>query len=118
MAATKPKRSPLTPSTVTPPSLNRQNSHNATPNTSPSTSYASAALANLRTRSMSPSRFSFRTTPSPATSPRIHPQPSSSQQPERRTSWEDCARQRDGYISFPDFDLLRAQRATGFADRQ
>jgi hypothetical protein len=27
---------------------------------------------------------------------------------ERRRSWEDCVHQRDGYISFPDFDQINA----------
>ena len=29
---------------------------------------------------------------------------------ERRTSWEECTRKREGYISFPDFDQLREER--------
>lgn len=37
------------------------------------------------------------------------PSPTGSAHSERRTSWEDCRQQRDGYISFPDFDQLRAE---------
>ncbi|KAI6858154.1 hypothetical protein KC343_g4715 [Hortaea werneckii] len=116
------KRSPLTPSTITPPSLNRQNSYTARPDGS-HTSYASMALANLRSRSMSPARSG--TTASshpriPGTGLSTPPLESSSSSPtqDRRTSWEDCVHQREGYISFPDFDdQLRAQREQ-FVGRQ
>ncbi|RMY69021.1 hypothetical protein D0862_14924 [Hortaea werneckii] len=111
------KRSPLTPSTITPPSLNRQNSYTAKPDGS-NTSYASMALANLRTRSMSPARRPGLA--ASASSPRMtgtaggggalsSPPLESSSPTSTRTSWEDCVHQREGYISFPDFDLQREQ---------
>jgi len=46
------------------------------------------------------------------------PLETSSPTQDRRTSWEDCVHQREGYISFPDFDdQLRAQREQ-FVSRQ
>lgn len=94
-----PKRSPLTQATITPPSIDRQHSYNAR---ATFLTTATAVLANLRSRSASPSS----TKSSPATTPLETPAGT-----DRRTSWEDCTRQRDGYISFPDFDHLRAQAA-------
>ncbi|KAI7271953.1 hypothetical protein KC345_g7172 [Hortaea werneckii] len=116
------KRSPLTPSTITPPSLNRQNSYTARPDGS-HTSYASMALANLRSRSMSPARSGTTASSHPrmtGTGLSTPPLESGSSSPtqDRRTSWEDCVHQREGYISFPDFDdQLRAQREQ-FVGRQ
>ncbi|RMY66970.1 hypothetical protein D0863_08093 [Hortaea werneckii] len=109
------KRSPLTPSTITPPSLNRQNSYTAKQPDGSNTSYASISLANLRSRSMSPARHSGLTA-SGSSPPRMTgtggglstPPPLESTSP-TRTSWEDCVHQREGYISFPDFDLQREQ---------
>ncbi|KAF2765946.1 hypothetical protein EJ03DRAFT_193929 [Teratosphaeria nubilosa] len=97
------KRAPITPSTVTPPSLDRR--HSYTTNTERSTSNATAILTDLRYRSMSPGC-------SPCSTPLGSPLT------ERRTSWEETRNQRDGYISFPDFDSLRAQAQRGYADRQ
>ncbi|KAI7090358.1 hypothetical protein KC356_g1614 [Hortaea werneckii] len=115
------KRSPLTPSTITPPSLNRQNSYTARPDGS-HTSYASMALANLRSRSMSPARSGVTSSRNPRTTGTgglsTPPLENSSPTQDRRTSWEDCVHQREGYISFPDFDdQLRAQREQ-FVSRQ
>ncbi|KAI7236738.1 hypothetical protein D0865_00579 [Hortaea werneckii] len=106
------KRSPLTPSTITPPSLNRQNSYTAKQPDGSNTSYASISLANLRSRSMSPARSGL--TASGSSPPRmtgtggLSTPPLESTSP-TRTSWEDCVHQREGYISFPDFDLQREQ---------
>lgn len=118
------KRSPLTPSTITPPSLNRQNSYTARQpddGSSHTTSYASISLANLRSRSMSPAPRSATTTGSRSSPPPrmtggatgggglSTPSPPLESGSPTRTSWEDCVHQREGYISFPDFDLQRAQ---------
>ncbi|KAK5706670.1 hypothetical protein LTR97_001660 [Elasticomyces elasticus] len=91
------KRLPLTQATVTPPALNRQHSHNAP---TCNTASATAVLTILRTKNGSRS-----------SSPRSSPvsSPSDSPQTHRRTSWEDCRCQREGYISFPDFDELNAK---------
>ncbi|KAK3069306.1 hypothetical protein LTR53_012462 [Teratosphaeriaceae sp. CCFEE 6253] len=102
------KRSPLTQATVTPPSLNRQHSHNAQ---SGAPANASSLLASLRTRTGSPGRTASPKSSQPST-------PSDSPQAEHRTSWEDCKCQRDGYISFPDFDQLKAKGRQECADRQ
>jgi len=111
-----PKRSPLTPSTITPPSLDRQHSYNVkTDPSQTSTGNATAVLTNLRTRSVSPAREGYSPTVKSKTSPVSTPL--ESPQTERRTSWEDCMHQRDGYISFPDFDLLSRQRES-YANRQ
>ncbi|TKA58728.1 hypothetical protein B0A55_12213 [Friedmanniomyces simplex] len=96
-SSTTLKRLPLTQATVTPPALNRQNSHNAQAR---ATANATAVLTSLRTK-----------TGSRSSSPKASPvsSPSNSPQMDRRTSWEDCRCQRDGYISFPDFDQLKAK---------
>lgn len=114
-ASPTPKRSPLTPSTLTPPSLNRQHSYNTTANRrAVYSAKATAVLATLRSRSLSPGR-----PPTRSESPKMSPPASPLDKPgaERRTSWEECMHQRDGYISFPDFDLLRAQEEQ-YAHRQ
>jgi len=109
------KKSPLTPSTITPPSINRQHSYNSTststrPSLSPfslrSTSTdARNILSQVASRAASPRRSN--TTPSG--SPLNTPAPESpTSTMERRRSWEDCVHQRDGYISFPDFDEINA----------
>jgi len=112
--ATSLRRSPLTPSTITPPSLNRQHSYKTTRQAGQETSgNATAVLTYLRTRSVSPDRRS--PTKGSAKSPVTTPLESPSMQ--RQTSWEDCVHQRNGYISFPDFDQLREQREQ-YANRQ
>ncbi|KAH9822717.1 hypothetical protein Tdes44962_MAKER04686 [Teratosphaeria destructans] len=88
------KPAPITPSTVTPPSLDR--CHSYTTKTEKSTSKATAVLADLRYKSTSPGS-------SPCNTPLASPLT------ERRTSWEETINQRDGYISFPDFDSLKAK---------
>ncbi|GAB7362375.1 hypothetical protein MBLNU230_g2700t1 [Neophaeotheca triangularis] len=96
------KRSPLTPSTITPPSLDRQHSYNSrkSPNNKPSPIDATSALAKVASRPNSPRQ-------TPASTPLASP---SSELPahHRRSSWDSCSHKRDGYISFPDFDQLRA----------
>lgn len=104
MAASHLKRSPLTAATITQPQLNRQHSYNTSPEPtmrSKSTdghSNATAVLANVASRAASPRRKS------------PHPSPVPSPGMERRTSWEECEKKREGYVSFPDFDQLRAER--------
>lgn len=116
-ASSAPKRSPLTKSKLTPPSLDRQHSYNEKKVLQQGLSgYAATVLASLRSRSMSPGRLATMSTAgnsmtTAATTPMEAPQI------ERRTSWEECMVQRDGYISFPDFDQLRAQ-AEQYANRQ
>jgi hypothetical protein len=84
---------------VTPPSINRQHSYYTRQDTARDD--ATATLARVALRTASPRRSD-----SPL------PSPTESVSSERRTSWEDCRSQRDGYISFPDFDLIRAQHET------
>lgn len=104
MAASSLKRSPLTAATITQPQLNRSHSYTSSPDQhqTTKTANATAVLSNVASRTASPRRKS----------PSVSPLPSPSEQPsmERRTSWEDCVRKRDGYISFPDFDQLREER--------
>lgn len=99
MAASKSlKKSPLTPSTITQPSINRQHSYNAA---QPSPTNAKNILSQVASRTASPRRSNSPPTEVP--------------EMQRRRSWEDCVHQRDGYISFPDFDQLREEgtRAAG-----
>jgi hypothetical protein len=109
------KKSPLTPSTIAPASLNRQNSYtsnsNSTrPSLSPfahrsSSTDARNILSQVASRAASPRRSQT----SPSGSPLNTPTPESpTSAMERRRSWEDCVHQRDGYISFPDFDQVNA----------
>jgi hypothetical protein len=111
------KKSPLTPSTIAPASLNRQNSYtsnsnsNSTrPSLSPfahrsSSTDARNILSQVASRAASPRRSQT----SPSGSPLNTPTPESpTSAMERRRSWEDCVHQRDGYISFPDFDQINA----------
>lgn len=89
------KKSPITPPTILPPSINRQHSytsdrpspHGARPDTNGS---AKNILSQVASRTASPRRSCAAPPPEAAM--------------ERRRSWEDCVHQRDGYISFPDFD--------------
>nr|POE78522.1 hypothetical protein CFP56_60754 [Quercus suber] len=111
------QRSVVTPPTVTPPSLNRQQSYSSSRNsTVGSASIASTFLANLRTRSMSPASSQHRSN----TSSKSATLSSSADAPPevRRTSWEECKQHRDPsrYISFPDFDELRHHQE--YANRQ
>jgi len=100
MAASKSmKKSPLTPSTITPPSINRQHSYTAAQPLKLSPTDAKNILSQVASRAASPRRTS--PTSSPLQSPTEVPHM------ERRRSWEDCVHQRDGYISFPDFDQLK-----------
>jgi hypothetical protein len=119
------KKSPLTPSTIPPPSINRQHSYtshsvNSSNRTStplsprPASTDPRNILSQVASRAASPRR----TNSSPSGSPYNYnsgspPGPesptllsSSSSTMERRRSWEDCVHQRDGYISFPDFDQV------------
>ena len=73
---------------VTPPSIDRQHSYSTRPTDISRASDASAVLASVASRATSPPRKDGS---------------------EPRTSWEACTEQRAGYISFPDFDLLRAE---------
>jgi len=116
-ASSAPKRLPLTESKLTPPSLDRQHSYNEKKaHQQVSSGYAATVLANLRSRSMSPGRlFTLSTTSNSITTSATTPM--EAPLVERRTSWEECMVQRDGYISFPDFDQLRAQ-AEQYANRQ
>jgi hypothetical protein len=109
------KKSPLTPSTIAPASLNRQNSYtsnsNSTrPSLSPfahrsSSTDARNILSQVASRAASPRRSQTSPSGSPLNTP-IPESPTSAM--ERRRSWEDCVHQRDGYISFPDFDQINA----------
>lgn len=94
MAVSAPKRSPLTAATITPPHLNRQPSANAIPETGKSRTDATTVLANVASK----------------TSSRRKSESPSGSLDERRPSWEECTQKRDGYVSFPDFDQLRAQQ--------
>jgi hypothetical protein len=107
------KKSPLTPSTITPPSINRQHSYNSNsgrPSLSPyghrsASTDARNILSQVASRAASPRRSNT----SPSGSPLNTPAPESpTSVMERRRSWEDCVHQRDGYISFPDFDQINA----------
>lgn len=104
MAASSLKRSPLTAATITQPQIVRQHSYTSSPEHSqkPKCGNATAVLATVASRTASPRRKS----------PPSSPLPSPAEQPsmQRRTSWEDCIRKRDGYISFPDFDQLKEER--------
>ncbi|KAK5108281.1 hypothetical protein LTR62_008596 [Meristemomyces frigidus] len=101
------KRLPLTQATVTPPSLNRQHSYNS--RTSSASSNASAALSSIRTRSLSPQGTASSSSPLSRTTSSPVSLTSGSPGMERRTSWEDCTRQRGGYVSFPDLDEVCAR---------
>ena len=119
------KKSPLTPSTIPPPSINRQHSYtshstsNRTSSTPMSPRPASTDPRNILSQVASRAASPRRTNSSPSGSPYSYnssspPGPesptllSSSTTMERRRSWEDCVHQRDGYISFPDFDQVHA----------
>ena len=119
------KKSPLTPSTIPPPSINRQHSYtshstsNRTSSTPMSPRPASTDPRNILSQVASRAASPRRTNSSPSGSPYGYnssspPGPesptllSSSTTMERRRSWEDCVHQRDGYISFPDFDQVHA----------
>ncbi|KAF2720411.1 hypothetical protein K431DRAFT_295257 [Polychaeton citri CBS 116435] len=128
----KTKRSPITPSTITPPSVDRHHSYTAKPSpslsvssVSPSTrltplstsssTKAKTILAKVASRPSSPGR----TCPtasmhSPPEARRDWEREGESERPqcgERRRSWEDCKRQADGrYVSFPDFGTEQALR--------
>lgn len=110
------KKSPLTPSTITPPSINRQHSYNSTstattrPSLSPfSLRSASTDARNILSQVASRAASPRRSTATPSGSPLNTPAPESpTSTMERRRSWEDCVHQRDGYISFPDFDEINA----------
>lgn len=102
-----PKRSPLTAATIPPPSLNRQTSHNAQADLTrvSSSTDATTVLANVVSRKTSPQRCSSKSAQSSANS---SPAPES-----RRVSWEECMQKAeavDGYVSFPDFDQLKAEQ--------
>ena len=109
------KKSPLTPSTITPPSINRQHSYNSTstatrPSLSPvSLRAASTDARNILSQVASRAASPRRSNTTPSGSPLNTPAPESpTSTMERRRSWEDCVHQRDGYISFPDFDEINA----------
>jgi len=107
------KKSPLTPSTITPPSINRQHSYNSNsgrPSLSPfSHRSASTDARNILSQVASRAASPRRSNTSPSGSPLNTPTPESpTSAMERRRSWEDCVHQRDGYISFPDFDQINA----------
>ena len=110
------KKSPLTPSTITPPSINRQHSYNSTstaatrPSLSPfSLRSASTDARNILSQVASRAASPRRSNTTPSGSPLNTPAPESpTSTMERRRSWEDCVHQRDGYISFPDFDEINA----------
>ena len=112
-AATTLKRSPITAATITPPSLNRQHSYNSQANSNTNNTStkrrqtdATTVLANVASRAASPRRKSDGNH-SPLPSPLETPNTAGS---DRRISWEECMKKREGYISFPDFDQLRAER--------
>ncbi|KAM0705047.1 hypothetical protein Q7P35_007834 [Cladosporium inversicolor] len=109
------KKSPLTPSTITPPSINRQHSYNSTssstrPSLSPfSLRSASIDARNILSQVASRAASPRRSNTTPSGSPLNTPAPESpTSTMQRRRSWEDCVHQRDGYISFPDFDEINA----------
>ena len=110
------KKSPLTPSTITPPSINRQHSYNSTstaatrPSLSPfSLRSASTDARNILSQVAHRAASHRRSNTTPSGSPLNTPAPESpTSTMERRRSWEDCVHQRDGYISFPDFDEINA----------
>lgn len=110
----------LTPSRVTPPSLNRHQSYCSGQSFSEGAPMnATMYLARLRSRSTSPAPGAGvpRTAPtsSPQSSPPFEPPPTAHRS---RWGWDDCRRERDPsrYISFPDFDELRDQQQ--YANRQ
>ncbi|KAM0719372.1 hypothetical protein Q7P37_005277 [Cladosporium fusiforme] len=108
------KKSPLTPSTIPPPSINRQHSYttntdnNANSPLGQRSTDARNILSRVASRAASPG-YNNHSGGSPNNSPMNTPTPESpSATFERRRSWEDCVHQRDGYISFPDFDQTYA----------
>ncbi|KAK0265095.1 hypothetical protein LTS09_001504 [Friedmanniomyces endolithicus] len=112
---TPPKpRSPLTQATLTPPALNRQPSHHAHTSTTADND-ATTVLTRLRPKldSRSSSSSPPKTGSVVSSSPSPSPSPSPSGSPSRaegRVSWEDCmGKDREGYVSFPDFDRVVAE---------
>lgn len=108
---TKMKKSPLTPSTIPPPSINRQHSYNTNAdnnaNSSPLGQRSTDArniLSRVASRAASPGYSNSSPNSSPMNTPT--PESPSASTFDRRRSWEDCVHQRDGYISFPDFDQM------------
>jgi len=107
--STPPKpRSPLTQATLTPPALNRQPTHHAHTSATADND-ATTVLTRLRPKVDSRSSSS---SPPKTGSVSSSPSPSPSGSPARaegRVSWEDCVgKEREGYVSFPDFDRLVA----------
>ncbi|EME43203.1 hypothetical protein DOTSEDRAFT_45179 [Dothistroma septosporum NZE10] len=99
--AVKFSQSSLTKGSITAPHLNRTHSYSTRQDGGRSQpGDATTVLANVASRGASPGRKSSSTSRQP--SPTDHPSNG------RRTSWEDCKLMRNGYISFPDFDQLRA----------
>ncbi|SMY27309.1 unnamed protein product [Zymoseptoria tritici ST99CH_1A5] len=88
--ANKLKQPSLTKPSLTPPHLARQHSY-STRQDNIHHSDATSVLSNISSRRSTPPR-----------SPDERPQS------DRRESWEDCKLKREGYVSFPDFDRLRA----------
>lgn len=108
------KKSPLTPSTIPPPSINRQHSYNTNADNNATSSPlgqrstdARNILSRVASRAASPG-YSNSSPNSANSSPMNTPTPESPSAStfDRRRSWEDCVHQRDGYISFPDFDQM------------
>jgi len=120
-STTTMKKSPLTPSTIPPPSINRQHSYTSHSTNSNQTSTPLSPrpastdprniLSQVASRAASPRRTNSSPSGSPYSynsSPPVPESPSLLSTMERRRSWEDCVHQRDGYISFPDFDQVHA----------
>nr|OQO17512.1 hypothetical protein B0A51_17166 [Rachicladosporium sp. CCFEE 5018] len=109
MAQSKTLKQPvLTPPKLTPPSINRQHSYNVSSSTSPVRSWSSTCtnarsfLSQVASRTASPRRTTSNYVGSSTES-----SPTEAPPMERRRSWEDCVHQRDGYVSFPDYDTLK-----------
>ncbi|KAK0309723.1 hypothetical protein LTR01_003920 [Friedmanniomyces endolithicus] len=99
---TPPKpRSPLTQATLTPPALNRQPSHHA--HTS-ATADNDATTVLTRLRPKLDSRSSSSSPPKTGSVVSSSPSPSPSGSPSRAEG-----RDREGYVSFPDFDRVVAE---------